>query len=254
MKERKVGIVFNIVSLLAALVVNYLAVNLPLNGISTGEISDLFDVYFVPAGYVFSIWGVIYLGLLGFTIFQALPQQRKNPQLAEIDIWVSLSNIANGLWLVSYHYQKFVLSLVIMLLLLYLLTNIFNKLEIGKRKVKPAWKWAVEVPYGIYLGWITVATIANATQVLDYINWDGFGIAPEVWFVIMVFMTVFISALMNLRRRAFEFTLVLAWAFVGIAVKFPDVSVVHYAAWGGAIAVCVIAMLAFALNLADWKE
>lgn len=247
MKNRKLSIIFNIVSLVAAFVVNYLAVNLPLNNLTTQEISDSFDIYFVPAGYVFSIWGVIYLGLLAFAIFQALPKQRENEDLAKIDFWFGLSNIANALWLVSFHYQRFVLALVFMLVLLVSLIIIFTRLRIGKRRMEISWKWLVEMPFSVYLSWVTVATIANVTQVLDYLNWNGFGIAPEIWFIIMVATVVLISALMSFTRRAFEFTLVLIWALAGIALKFPDVPKVNYAAWGGAIVIAVLGMVALAV-------
>ena len=254
MKKRNLTVILNILTLITALVVNYLSVNLPLNNMDTREISDSFDVYFVPAGYVFSIWGLIYLGLAAFAVYQALPDQREDEDLAKIDFWFMLSNISNALWLVCFHYQQFVLALLVMLVLLFSLIQIFLKLKIGRRKTEGAWKWLVETPFNIYLGWITVATIANATQVLDYLNWDGFGIAPEIWFVIMITIAVVISAIMSFDRHVFEFPMVLVWAFVGIAIKFPDVPVVNYASWGGAIAVSVFAMLSFAIKPADKKS
>jgi hypothetical protein len=244
MKDRKTWVILNILSLAVTLIVNNLAVTLPLNDMTTRDISDIFDIYFVPAGYVFSIWGLIYVGLIAFAIFQALPAQRSDPMLAKIDPWFALSNIINALWLFCFHYLKFLLALIMMIALLLSIITIFVKLEIGKKRMKKVWKWTVETPFSIYLGWVTVATIANVTQVLDYLNWNGFGIAPEVWFVITICVAVIISALMSFTRKAFEFTLVLVWAFIGIAVKFPDVPLVNYASWGGAVAVSVIAMLA----------
>jgi benzodiazapine receptor len=248
MKDRKIAVIINILSLVAALILNFLAVNLPLNGLTPREISDQFDIYFVPAGYVFSIWSIIYLGLIAYAVYQALPQNRKNERMAKTDLWFAVSNIANALWLVGFHYQVFVFSLLMMVILLVCLIKIFETFKVGRTNETRTWKLAVEIPFGIYLGWITVATIANVTQVLDYYNWNGFGISEEVWFVIMIVVAVVLSSLMSFRRRAFEYTLVLIWAFVGIAVKFPDVPVVNYASWGGAIAVGVIAMLAFSLK------
>ena len=253
MKNRNLAVVLNIVSLIFALAVNYLSVNLPLNDLTPREISDSFDIYFVPAGYAFSIWGLIYLGLIVFAVYQALPGQRKNKYLARIDVWFVVSNLANALWLVCFHYQRFILALVMMVILLVSLINIFLKLKIGKRKTDAVWKWLVETPFNIYLGWITVATIANVTQVLDYLNWNRFGIAPEIWFVIVIVVAVAISASMSFTRRVFEFPLVLIWAFVAIALKFPKVPVVNYAAWGGAIAVGVLAMLSYAIKPAAKK-
>jgi len=231
MKDRKIFMWVNVFTFLFTLVLNFLATNLPLNDLTTGEISDMFDIYFVPAGYVFAIWGLIYLGLLGFVIYQALPKNRDNQRLAKMDFWFSLSNVANALWLVSFHFLQFGLAMVLMLVLLCSLIMIFLKLDIGREKVKGIARWLVDIPFSIYLGWITVATIANATQLLDVIEWNGFGIEPEIWLVIMLAAAVVISGVMSFTRRTTPHALVLIWAFIGIAVKFPENPTVSYAAW-----------------------
>src|SRR5512136_2127788 len=107
-----------VLTILATLVVNALANILPINGQNTGAISDRFHVYFVPAGYVFSIWGIIYIGLITFAIFQALPSERENPRLRSTGWWVSLGGLANIAWIILWHYEHFVLTLVAMLALL----------------------------------------------------------------------------------------------------------------------------------------
>lgn len=234
MKNRKLFVWINIITFIFTLALNFLATSLPLNNLTTGEISDMFDIYFVPAGYVFSIWGLIYLGLLGFVIFQALPKQRNNEQLARIDGWFVISNIANGLWLVCFHYLQFGLALLLMLVLLLSLIMIFLRLEIGRIKVSSGFRWLVHAPFSTYLGWITVATIANATQLLYVLGWNGFGIAPAIWLVIMLMAAVIISALVSFTRRNVPYALVLIWAFIGIAVKFPDVDLVNLSAWSAA--------------------
>lgn len=244
MKNRKTFIWLNIITFVITLVVNFLATNLPLNNISTGEISDMFDIYFVPAAYVFSIWGLIYLMLLGFVVYQALPKNINSERLARIDPWFVISNFANALWLVSFHYLRFQLSLVLMLILLVSLIIIFLKLNIGKEKVGGGDLWLVNVPFSTYLGWITVATIANATQVLYAAGWGGFGIAPEIWLVIMLTAAVVISAVMSFTRKNVPHALVLIWAFIGIAVRFPEVSLVNTSAWAAAAAVAVFLIAA----------
>jgi len=249
MKKRNWLIFLDFLSLAVVFVINYLAVNLPLNGLSTKQISDSFDIYFVPAGYVFLIWGVIYLQQVAYLVYRVLPGQRDNKELAAIDGWFVLINIFNVLWLFSFHYQRFILSLVFMLLLLAALIIIFLKLKIGKRRNKMPWRWLVEGTFSVYAGWVSVATIANVTQVLDYIHWDGFGIAPEIWFMIMVGAIVFISAMMSFTRRALEFNLVLIWALVGIGLKFPHVPMVNYSAWGGAILIALLAMVALTVPI-----
>lgn len=245
MKNRNLFVWLNIFTFIITLVVNFMATNLPLNNVTTGEISDLFDIYFVPAGYVFSIWGVIYLGLIAYVVFQALPAQRADNRLRKIDGWFILVNIANAVWLFCWHYLQFVLSVIIMLVILASLIKIFLELEIGETKNKGAWLWAVEIPFGTYLGWITVAAIANITQLLYYVGWNGFGIDPQTWFVIILAAAVAISALMSFTRRNIPYALVLIWAFIGIAVKFPDIPLVNISSWIGAALVAGFLAAAF---------
>jgi len=238
-------VLINILTFIITLAVNFLATSLPLNNLTTKEISDSFKIYFVPAGYVFSIWGLIYLGLIAFIVFQSLPKNRENEHVSRIGIWFAVSNLANALWLVSFHYQQFGLAMGFMLVFLVSLIAIFLRLDIGRTKVTAAENWLVNVPFSLYLGWITVATIANATQLLYYIKWDGFGISPEIWLVIMLAAAVSISAFMSLMRRNIPFALVLVWAFTGIAVKFPNIPLVNISSWAAAGAVILI--LVFAL-------
>ena len=220
-----------VVTTIATLVVNGLANALPLNGQSTGEISDRFDVYFIPAGYVFSIWGLIYLGLVAYTVFQALPAQRDNPRLRATGWWVALANVANALWIFLWHYEQFPLTIIVMLVLLAALIVIYLRLRDGKREVSTVETWAARIPFSIYLGWITVATVANATALLDYLQWNGFGIAPEIWMVIILAAVLAIAALMNFTRRDLAYTLVILWALAGIAIKHAATGAVAVPTW-----------------------
>ena len=223
--------VVNVLVVLATLVMNGLANALPLNGKTTGEISDQFEVFFVPAGYVFSICGLIYLGLIIFAIYQALPAQRENPRLRRIGYWFSLSCAANIAWLYFWHYEIFVGTILVMLALLVSLIVIYLRLDIGRQRVPQVEKWCVNLPFSIYMGWISVATIANASDVLDYLNWNGWGIAPEIWAVIMLVVGLALAAAMSFLRGDIAYGLVLAWAFIGIAVKQADSPLVANAAW-----------------------
>jgi hypothetical protein len=249
MKNKRWLIFLDFLSLAAVFVTNYLAVNLPLNGLTTKQISDSFDIYFVPAGYVFLIWGVIYTQQLVYLIYRVLPGQRDNQELAAIDGWFVLINLLNILWLLSFHYRHFILALVFILLLLVVLIHVFLMLNIGRRRTRMPWRWFVEATFSVYTGWISVATIANVTQVLDYLHWDGFGIASEAWFIFTVVLIVGISTIASFTRRVFEFNLVLIWALVGIALKFPHVAPVNYSAWGGAIMIAFLGMVALAVPI-----
>ena len=143
----------------------------------------------------------------------------------------ALSCVANITWLFLWHYEVFVLTLVAMLALLLLLIAIYLRLDIGRAQVSGVERWLVDVPFSVYLGWITVATIANVTVVLDYLGWNGWGISPQVWTVIMLFAGLVIATAMSLMRGDVAYSLVLIWAYVGIAVKHGDTPVVAVSAW-----------------------
>jgi hypothetical protein len=232
-----------VLATLATIGVNALASALPLNGQTTGEISDRFDVFFVPAGYVFSIWGLIYLALLAYSVFQALPSQAQDERLRSIGYLYILSAVANTAWIFLWHYEFFPLSVVAMLALLGLLIAIYLRLDIGRTKVSSAMKWFVHVPFSIYLGWITVATIANITSVLYILDWNGWGFSPEAWSLIMLAAAVTIGAAVSLTRGDVAFGAVLIWAFAGIAIKHEDTAIVATASWLAAAITAVFILI-----------
>ena len=190
-----------IISVLVTLVINSLAKTLPLNGQNTGQIPDRFNVYFVPAGTVFSIWELIYIGLIAYAIYQALPSQRENPRLRATGLWIALGGLANSAWIFLWHYNQFSLTLVAMLVLLATLILTYLHLGIGQTTVTLGEKWAVLQPLSIYLGWITVATVANISDVLDFLKWDRFGIVSGIWISIVLVAVLAIVILMNFTRR-----------------------------------------------------
>ncbi len=216
---------------IATITINILANALPINGLNTGEISDRFNVYFVPSGYVFSIWGLIYIGLLAYAFYQALPSQKINPRLQATGWWVVLGGLANSTWIFLWHYEQFIGTLGAMLILLATLIAVYLRLGTGRTAVTLAETWAVRVPFSVYLGWITVATVANVTDVLDFIGWKGFGLSDEIWMVIILAAVLVISALMNFNRRDIAYAFVILWALAGIAVKFPSAGLVTLATW-----------------------
>ncbi len=232
-----------VVVILATIVINILADALPINGLGTGVISDSFHVYFVPAGYVFAIWGIIYIGLIAYAVYQVLPSQKENPRLQATGWWVVLGGLANIAWIFLWHYEKFVGTLVAMLFLLATLIAVYLRLGINKFKVSPSETWAVRVPFSIYLGWITVATIANISDVLDYLKWDRFGLSQATWMVIVLAAVVLITGLMSFLRKDIAYALVILWALAGIASKFPAEGVVTVAVWVafGLVAVTLVA-------------
>ena len=224
------------------IVVNVLANALPLNGLSTGEISDSFPIYFVPAGYVFSIWGLIYLGLIAFTVYQLLPSQRENPHIGRIGLLYALSSAANIAWIFFWHYERFALTLPAMLVILGSLIGIFLTLWGGRGELKQADRLTILLPFSIYLGWISVATVANVTQLLYYLGWGGWGISPEAWAVIMLLVAAAIALAMSVRHATVAYLAVFVWAYVGIAVKHGSTPLVAIsaAALAGILAVALV--------------
>ncbi len=214
-----------LISFLLTFAVNGYANFAKLNGVTTAEVSDTFDVLFVPAGYVFSIWGVIYLFLIAFLIYQFTPAQKNNPRFISIAPYFVLSNIANALWLVLFHYQQHYFTILPMLILLVCLIVIYKKLQ-KSPPAKGKEFYFMDLPFRIYLGWISVATIANMTQFMDYLGWSGFGLSHEIWLVIVLGIAVLLSWVMSKKFHDLAYAIVLIWAFVGIGVKFSTNSIV----------------------------
>jgi hypothetical protein len=212
----------NLIVVLVTLVVNGLADALPLNGQTTGAISDRFPVLFTPAGYVFSIWGLIYIGLLAFSIYQLLPSQAANPRLQRIGWWFALSCFFNCAWIFLWHFNLFPLTLAAMLGLLLCLLTIYLRLhggEPGASSVSTGELWLVNVPFSVYLGWISVAMIANFAVVLNYSGWNATDMTAIILTLIMLLVGVGLGIAMTLVRQEIAYSLVLAWAYIGIWFK-----------------------------------
>ena len=236
------------VTFLIVVTINALANALPINGLNTGEISDMFNALFTPAGYVFSIWGVIYLALGAFAVYQILPKQSDNPRIKQIGPWFIISNVFNSLWILAWHYQQFLLSFFIMIGILVSLLVLYTRLGIGIRKSPAVERWLVETPFSIYLGWISVATIANASVVLITLNWDGFGLSAAVWTAIMISIAGVLGVLMSFLRREIAYSLVLIWAIIGITQNGSGVQLVNVVSW------VVVVILAVTLVLAQLRK
>ena len=244
MKKITTRQIVTILATLLTITVNGLANALPLNGQGTGEISDRFDIYFVPAGYVFSIWGLIYLGLIAFAIYQAMPAQRENEVIKKISPAYWMSNLANTAWIFLWHYEFFALTLIAMFILLASLLYIYVQLRGSSSSLGSAQKWFVNTPFSIYLGWISVATIANVSQVLFFLGWGAWGISPAAWAVILLAIATVLGMLMLWRETDRPYALVLVWAIVGIAKSQADTALVANSSWiaVGALVLALVVM------------
>jgi tryptophan-rich sensory protein len=191
-------------------VMNYLANALPINGKTTGDLSDAYPNLFVPAGITFSIWAVIYLMLLLFVLLQFRESNRESVQ--QLGWLFAISCILNSLWIVAWHYQWLLLSLVIMLGLLVTLVVINISLKQQPLSITKA-------SFGIYLGWICIATIANVTALLVSYGWGGWGLSPQVWTILLIAIGASIVLITQVRLSNPFIGLAVVWAFLGIAIK-----------------------------------
>lgn len=212
-----------IVAVFLTIVVNMLAVVLPINDKTTQELSDNLPNLFVPAGLTFSIWSVIYILLIIFAWYQARDIHKKDmvemPFLQKIWHVFFVASLANVSWILLWHYEYVEVSLIAMIVLFISLLIIYLSLGIGKTTVSRKEYWCVHVPFSVYFGWITVATIANVTAVLVHIGWDGFGITQELWMILILIVIFLITILMVITRRDIAYALVIVWALLGIVLK-----------------------------------
>ena len=209
-----------LLAILATLSVNALSNFFPIQGLNIGEIANtiLQGVQITPANYAFAIWGLIYLGLIAYGIYQLLPAQRQNPILHRVDVLLIIACLAQIAWVYFFTLQLFWLSVVAMLAILLPLIRAYLQLEIGKR-VSRKFKLLVHVPFSIYLGWISVATIVNIASALYISGWDGWGISALGWTVIMLLIGAAIASLVAIQRADIAFILVFIWAYIAIAIR-----------------------------------
>lgn len=216
-----IRLILNTLSFLIAIAVNYYAATGQFNGKTVGEVSRKYESLFAPADYAFSIWGLIYLLLLFFVIFQwySYFKERDKRLIPKIGLWFMMSNLFNSLWLIAWLMENLAFSVILMFFLLYSLIRLVRRLNMEKwdaplRIIAFVW-W----PICIYLGWIIVAFVANVAAFLIQIDWDGYIFSEEVWTIIMITIGTIIYLLLTKRRNMREASLVGAWAFIAIAVK-----------------------------------
>jgi hypothetical protein len=202
--------ILNLIMFAVMVLMNYLANSLPINGKTTGQLSDQYSNLFVPAGITFSIWGVIYLILLIFIVVQFRESNREMVQ--QIGWFFAISCAFNGLWIVAWHYESLPISLLLML-------GLLAALIVINYRIIPLPSGITKAAFGIYLGWICIATIANVTALLVKEGWGGWGIAPSSWAIIMIAIGVVITSLALVKLSNPFIGLAVMWAFIGIVLK-----------------------------------
>ncbi len=205
----------------AMVTVNALANILPINGITSGEVSDSYPNLFAPAGYTFAIWGLIYALLALYTLYLLGlfrgGEAADETLLRKTGLAFIATSLINIAWIFAWHYQLIPLSMVLIVLLL--LCLIYIALTIDQSDLSKREKFFIRLPFSVYFGWITVATIANAVVLLVSLGWDGFGISQSTWTIIIFAVGALIGILTALRFNGIAYLLVFIWAYTGILVK-----------------------------------
>ena len=229
----------NALTLVGVLVVNGMAGAGTLSGESIGVLANRYASYLLPAGYVFGIWSLIYLALLVFVGDQLLPGRRDAPVVERVGWGWVINGVLNVAWVVLFSFGLFGAALVVMVLLLVDLVVLHVRITEGPEPLGLRDRLVVRWPFDLYLAWISVALIANTAQYLTYLDWGGWGISGEVWSVVMMGVATALGGVMALRRRAWIFPLVVAWAVWGIGVRYVDLPLLR----SGAIAFAAVSIV-----------
>jgi hypothetical protein len=213
--KTKIIKILTLLSYVVMVTVNYLAVSIPIGGRSTGQISNNYSNLFAPAGYAFSIWGLIYVLLAIYVIYQFW--NKKDDLLERVNQIFIINALLNACWIFAWHYDIIWLSVIIMAGLLFTLiriADIFRGSVLSQKDL-----WLSRLPFSVYFGWITVATIANITVFLVYLGWNGFGLSNSFWTVVVLLVGALIGSWRMLQDRSVAYGLVLVWAYSAILYK-----------------------------------
>ncbi len=221
-KTLKLFVGSNIISVIFALTLNFLAVLLPINNKTTQELSEFYPNFFVPAGFTFSIWGIIYILMIAFMCYQGFQYYKNNKAtnsiITNIGPWFFISGLANGFWILAWHYEYVLLSVVIMLIILYSLYKMYSIVQ----NTRPHGLWDnvfILTLSSVYLGWISVATIANVTALLVSIGWNGWSVSEPMWASIMIIIATLLGIIAVFSKQDIPYALVIIWALWGIYSK-----------------------------------
>ena len=224
LRDKKFLQYLNILTFFMTIVVNALANIIPIGGRTTGGVSDSYPDLFAPAGITFSIWSVIYT-LLGIFVFYTgrdlfTKEEADIPYIEQISFYYILSNILNSIWIFSWHYDIIPLSWVLMIGIFLTLMKIYLSLNIGIEDIPTRDKILVHVPFSVYFGWISIATIANTTALLVAMGLNNFlGIPDPLWTILVIIVALILTFLMQILRKDIAFSFVVVWASIGIVIK-----------------------------------
>mgnify|MGYP006282048657 FL=1 len=221
--KKKLLILGNTIAVFATIIVNALANIIPIGGNLTGEISDNIQNLFVPAGLTFAIWGVIYVLILLFAGYQLMDFfgkiETKSEYVNKISFWFILGSLGNIVWIFLWHYEQIILSMIPILVLFVSLLMAYIRLNIGNSDASQKERYFIHLPISVYLGWLTVATIANVTAALVTLGVGGLVLGEIVWTVLVIVVAMIITLLVLYQKHDVGYSLVIIWALLGIIIK-----------------------------------
>lgn len=234
-----------LLSYLFMITINALANILPINNLNTGQVSDSFPNIFAPVGLTFSIWGLIYLLLGAYSVYQLFQRNINQKIFVPLNILFIFSSLVNSIWIFAWHYKVIWLTVILMLAILISLIRMADL--INQTKLKLSEKIIYKIPFGIYFGWITIATIANITILLVSVGWSGFGISDTFWMTLVLLTGAVIGIWRTHKDSNLAYGLVPIWAYYGIWLKHTSVSGLN-GSYPFVIAATVICILLFVVS------
>ncbi len=250
----------SVIFFILVIFINYLANALPIGGITTGEASALLDNLFTPAGFTFSIWGIIYLLLLIFIISVITFSKYDSTLIDDVLTIFNINCILNILWIFAWHYRLLPLSLIIMFGLLTSLFLIVKKVKIYEQSSENSYILSLtKISFNIYFGWITVATVANFTALMVYYNWNGFSISPELWTFLIILISMVISTITFYTIRSNSYLFPIIWAYFGIFSKYSpnivefDLLLIRYSLVFGMLFLSILVLTQFISNFRKFR-
>ncbi len=219
---------------LATIVMNFISQTLPFNGQTNGEVSDKYSTLITPADYAFSIWGIIFLALGIYAFFQAFSQKADKRIYDQVSIWLIVAFVCTSLWLPAFQYEMIALSALIMLAILGSLIQVSIMLTQDRTMALKEKAW-VRIPVGLYLGWISVATLVNLSVLAKYGGWYLLNFSEVNWLLIMITVSLVLALLITKATGNLVISLVFVWAYVAIAVRHSDENAILQCSLGAAI-------------------
>lgn len=230
-----------IIFYLLTILMSYLSQAIPFNGQTNGEVSDKYATLITPADYAFSIWGIIYLLLGVYVIYQGFFADKQTKIFDQIAPWLIVAFIATSAWLPFFQYEMIAFSVLIMLVILGALVQVSIMLT-RDRSLSRRKKGLIRVPFGMYLGWISVATLVNISVLAKYGQWYLLGISEANWLLIMITVGFVLAVVVTYATGNLLYSLVFVWAYVAIAVKHYNENALLQFSLGAAIVLLIISL------------